>query len=213
MGRALVRNPHAFLFDEPLSNLDAKLRVQMREEIKSLHQKIQTTSIYVTHDQIEAMTLADRIVIMKEGQIQQIGTPSELYQKPANVFVASFIGSPAMNLLPATLITDETQRVFRLESGEELPAKYVDKDLKDGPVTIGPRPENLELVTEGSYTLSGIVDLLEPTGAQNHLKVSIGNQSLTVVDSDLIPIKANDHVKLSICSSKIYVFPNCEEDG
>ena len=110
MGRAIVRDPKVFLFDEPLSNLDAKLRVSMRSEIKALHQRLKTTTVYVTHDQIEAMTMADRIVVLREGVIEQIGTPIELYDSPANVFVAEFIGSPAMNLLPARLKRDGSRR-------------------------------------------------------------------------------------------------------
>ncbi|MBB2836771.1 UNVERIFIED_ORG: multiple sugar transport system ATP-binding protein [Rhizobium etli] len=117
MGRAIVRNPAVFLFDEPLSNLDAKLRVQMRSEIKTLHQKVKTTSIYVTHDQIEAMTLADRIVVLNQGRVEQSGTPLELYKKPANLFVAAFIGSPAMNMLDGTVDGENGAPAARLEDG------------------------------------------------------------------------------------------------
>src|SRR5664280_3184603 len=122
MGRAIVRDPQVFLFDEPLSNLDAKLRVQMRTEIKELHLRLKTTSIYVTHDQIEAMTMGDRIVVMKDGRIEQIGSPLELYDNPANVFVAGFIGSPAMNFLPATLRRDASGARLELSDGTRLAA-------------------------------------------------------------------------------------------
>ncbi len=210
MGRALVRKPDAFLFDEPLSNLDAKLRVQMREEIKRLHLKVQTTSIYVTHDQIEAMTLADRIVIMKDGEIQQVGTPTELYQKPANVFVAGFIGSPAMNLVQAELGTNGDRRTLTLQGGQTLFADVTEPGLPDGPVTAGFRPENLSLTQDGPNVMEGVVELLEPTGAQNHLKVSVGGTSLTVVDGDLVPVSLDDRVGVSIAPDKIHVFPQAD---
>ncbi len=207
MGRALVRKPDAFLFDEPLSNLDAKLRVQMREEIKRLHLKVQTTSVYVTHDQIEAMTLADRIVIMKDGKIQQVGSPTELYQNPANEFVAGFIGSPAMNLVAAELGTEGDQRILTLEGGDRLVVDRPGMNLPDGPVTAGFRPENLRLSSAGENVMQGIVDLLEPTGAQNHLKISIGQTPFTVVDSELVPVALNDKVGVTIPPDKIHVFP------
>jgi len=208
MGRALVRNPDTFLFDEPLSNLDAKLRVQMREEIKRLHQKVKTTSIYVTHDQIEAMTLADRIVIMKDGRIQQIGTPTELYQKPANVFVAGFIGSPSMNLIGARLETKNKTKTVILSDGSKLSVDPKSNLPDDGDVVVGLRPEHLQLVQgkEGKNTLTGSVDLIEPTGAQNHLKVSVSGQSLSVVDSTLVPLKLDDTIKISIAPKLVHVF-------
>lgn len=208
MGRALVRAPDAFLFDEPLSNLDAKLRVQMREEIKRLHKQVRTTSVYVTHDQIEAMTLADRIVIMKGGRIQQIGTPTELYQNPANEFVAGFIGSPSMNLIQAELKTQDGKRVVTLENGTELVSDRVKDDIADGPVTIGLRPENLRLINDGTENnvLSGVVNLIEPTGAQNHLKVSLGEHSLTVVDTELVSLQMNDTVQIQIAPENLHVF-------
>jgi multiple sugar transport system ATP-binding protein len=121
MGRSIVRKPKAFLFDEPLSNLDARLREQMRVEIKKLHRELGTTSIYVTHDQVEAMTLADRIVAMNGGAVQQVGTPLDLYERPANLFVAGFIGSPAINVLSGTLRCDGENRLIALESGEQIP--------------------------------------------------------------------------------------------
>lgn len=208
MGRALVRKPDVFLFDEPLSNLDAKLRVQMREEIKRLHQKVRTTSIYVTHDQIEAMTLADRIVIMKGGHIQQVGTPTELYQNPANEFVAGFIGSPSMNFLDGELSTKGDKRVVTLADNTVLTSTRPNTDISDGPVRIGLRPESLQLVNSSvSNVLEGVVDLIEPTGAQNHLKISIGGTPLTVVDTDLVPLSLNDAVKIHIDPSQLHIFP------
>ena len=157
MGRAIVRDPQVFLFDEPLSNLDAKLRVAMRKEIKELHGRLGTTTIFVTHDQVEAMTMADRIVVMQGGHVEQVGTPLELYDTPANLFVATFIGSPAMNLLDATA---EGGRV-RLASGTVLPVTA----NAGGPVVFGVRPEHLELVGPGEG-IEATVSVVEPTGSE-----------------------------------------------
>ena len=208
MGRALVRNPDIFLFDEPLSNLDAKLRVQMREEIKRLHQKVRTTSIYVTHDQIEAMTLADRIVILDGGRIQQIGTPTELYNNPANVFVAGFIGSPAMNFIDGHLKVEGKSPKVCFADGSKLDLANTN-GLPDGnTVTIGLRPEHLELAGRGKSgkSLKGRVELIEPTGAQNHVKIAIAGQSITMVDSSLADLAIDDVVHVSIDPEKIHVF-------
>ena len=148
MGRAIVRDPQVFLFDEPLSNLDAKLRVQMRTEIKELHQRLKTTSVYVTHDQIEAMTMADKIVVMNGGNVEQIGTPLGLYDDPANLFVAGFIGSPAMNFLGGKLARNGAQRLVTLANGSQLPVPGL--ALGDGhAVTLGVRPEHLVIGDEG----------------------------------------------------------------
>src|SRR5690348_12621747 len=155
MGRAIVRDPQVFLFDEPLSNLDAKLRVAMRTEIKELHQRLKTTSIYVTHDQIEAMTMGDTIVVMHEGRIEQQGSPLELYDRPANLFVAGFIGSPAMNFLPGTLRRSGAESQVELDDGTRLPAPP--NDGGDGqPVIYGARPENLALAGEDGLPLKVI---------------------------------------------------------
>ena len=145
MGRAIVRNPQVFLFDEPLSNLDAKLRVAMRTEIKALHQRLRTTSIYVTHDQVEAMTLADRIVLMRDGIVEQIGTPLELYDRPDNVFAAGFIGSPAMNFLPGVLRREGNNIHVRMQSGVELPLPPEASGNDGRKVIYGVRPEHLAL--------------------------------------------------------------------
>ena len=165
MGRAIVRQPKAFLFDEPLSNLDARLREQMRGEIKKLHQDLGATSIYVTHDQIEAMTLADRIVAMNAGLIQQVGTPLELYDRPANLFVAGFIGSPGMNVLTGRYEGQmaQTARVV-LDHGPAIPLGRT-YPLTDGtPVSLGIRPEHLELSAAGGAGLAARIELVEPTG-------------------------------------------------
>ncbi len=212
MGRALVRNPDAFLFDEPLSNLDAKLRVQMREEIKRLHQKVRTTSIYVTHDQIEAMTLADRIIIMHAGRIQQMGTPTELYKNPANVFVAGFIGSPSMNFLHGQIQTNQGKAQVLLPSGATI--DFIDRGNlpADGRVVVGIRPEHLEFATAENRdnVFEGKVDLIEPTGAQNHLKISVNDQTLTLVDTSLRELNIDDTIRIHIPVEKVHVFPHSE---
>lgn len=164
MGRAIVRQPKAFLFDEPLSNLDARLREQMRAEIKKLHQDLGATSIYVTHDQIEAMTLADRIVAMHGGIIQQVGSPLELYDNPANLFVAGFIGSPGMNFFDGRYMVSGEAGNFALTGGVVLPLGSK-ANLADGSrATLGIRPEHVVLGAEGPNVLQATVDLVEPTG-------------------------------------------------
>jgi multiple sugar transport system ATP-binding protein len=162
MGRAIVRDPQVFLFDEPLSNLDAKLRVAMRSEIKELHQRLQTTSIYVTHDQIEAMTMGDQIVVMRDGRIEQTGSPLELYDFPVNQFVAGFIGSPAMNFLPGKLRTEGGQHQVELNDGLKLNLPQPINGQNGQPVVFGTRPEHLSLVDSGGITAQ--VAVMEPTG-------------------------------------------------
>jgi multiple sugar transport system ATP-binding protein len=166
MGRAIVRDPAVFLFDEPLSNLDAKLRVQMRTEIKALHQRLKTTTIYVTHDQVEAMTMADRIVVMNKGRIEQAGAPLDLYDRPANLFVAGFLGSPAMNILKGAARGGQ----FTTEGG----ARFACPGLKDGPALAGIRPEHIAL--GGPLPARVIVD--EPTGAETLIALSLGTETI-----------------------------------
>ncbi len=155
MGRAIVRDPQVFLFDEPLSNLDAKLRVAMRSEIKELHQRLKTTSIYVTHDQIEAMTMGDKIVVMRDGRIEQTGSPLELYDYPANQFVAGFIGSPAMNFLPGTLRRDGGVARVELADGTRLDAPLRAGGVDGQPVVYGTRPEHLIAGGSRRHPLAG----------------------------------------------------------
>ena len=162
MGRAIVRDPQVFLFDEPLSNLDAKLRVAMRSEIKELHQRLKTTSIYVTHDQIEAMTMGDKIVVMRDGRIEQTGSPLDLYDHPANQFVAGFIGSPAMNFLPGTLRRNAGAAKVELADGTQLDAPVLAGGVDGQPVIYGTRPEHLSL-SDNSGIPSKVV-VMEPTG-------------------------------------------------
>ncbi|MGV8956028.1 MAG: ATP-binding cassette domain-containing protein, partial [Cypionkella sp.] len=170
MGRAIVREPAAFLFDEPLSNLDAKLRVQMRVEIRRLQRRLKTTSLYVTHDQLEAMTLADRLVVMNGGLVEQVGTPVEVYERPATVFVAGFIGSPPMNLIALDYLQQQSP-------GNEI-AVPVGTDL------VGIRPDDMVLTTpdEPFLTLNAIVELLEPVGGESHLHIRLaGSEQLAIL--------------------------------
>jgi len=179
MGRAIVRDPQVFLFDEPLSNLDAKLRVAMRTEIKELHQRLKTTSVYVTHDQMEAMTMGDKIVVMREGRIEQTGNPLELYDHPVNTFVAGFIGSPAMNFLPGTLRREGDTARVQLVDGTEVraPAKAAGGDGQA--VILGMRPEHLSLDASGGIPTEVVV--VEPTGAETHVSCRHHGTDLAVV--------------------------------
>ena len=163
MGRAIVREPAVFLFDEPLSNLDAKLRGQMRLELQQLHRRLKTTSLYVTHDQVEAMTLAQRVIVMNKGVAEQIGTPSEVYQRPASLFVAGFIGSPAMNLLPGTLSADGGQLL--LADGMVLPLPAAKPQWAGRQLTLGIRPEHIQRVAQGQGVPLQLqtLELLGPT--------------------------------------------------
>ena len=180
MGRAIVRNPDLFLFDEPLSNLDAKLRVEMRTEIKRLHDRLKTTTVYVTHDQVEALTLGTKVAVMKGGIIQQFADPETIYERPANMFVAGFIGSPTMNFLTGTL--EQSDDGFALRHGTgALSLAGVDQDLSGfvgREVVAGIRPETLG-TGEGRATLSGTVDVIEPTGPDTMVIVDVGGQMLT----------------------------------
>jgi multiple sugar transport system ATP-binding protein len=206
MGRAIVRDPSVFLFDEPLSNLDAKLRVQMRSEIKSFHQTVGTTSIYVTHDQIEAMTLSDRIVVLNAGRIEQIGTPRELYQTPENVFVAGFIGSPAMNFFDAVVANGADQcSAVRFADGTSLPlpARLVAEDGTT--VTVGIRPEHLMLSGDGA-ALPARVEHVEPTGAQTHVLLDCAGRVVTAVVNDQAQLDHGVAVTLRVDPARIHVF-------
>ena len=179
MGRAIVRDPQVFLFDEPLSNLDAKLRVAMRGEIKELHQRLKTTSIYVTHDQIEAMTMGDKIVVMRDGRIEQTGSPLDLYDNPANQFVAGFIGSPAMNFLPGTLRRNAGATRVELAVGTQLDAPPQVGGSDGQPVVFGTRPEHLVLVDGGGIPARVVV--MEPTGMDTFVVCRHENVDLSAV--------------------------------
>ena len=206
MGRAVVRNPAVFLFDEPLSNLDAKLRVQMRSEIKTLHQKVGTTSIYVTHDQIEAMTLADRVVVLNHGRIEQQGTPLELYKTPANLFVAAFIGSPAMNLIECVVDGEGDQPAARLKDGTAIRIAASRKVKRGQPVTIGLRPEHIGSTIGGDISLSGRTLLVEPTGAQTHVVFELAGDQVTAVVDGEQPVKVNTPFAATVHHERVHVF-------
>ncbi|MBO9591212.1 ABC transporter ATP-binding protein [Devosia sp.] len=197
MGRAIVRNPQVFLFDEPLSNLDAKLRVQMRTEIKELHQRLRTTTVYVTHDQIEAMTMADKIVVMRDGMVEQIGSPLDLYDRPANVFVAGFIGSPSMNFLSGTMTPDG----FRTEEGIVLP---VPAGAASGAITYGVRPEHIELI-EGDGIAAELV-VIEPTGAETQFVARLGGQSVTGLVRDRLQQRPGDTIRIRPMVDAVHLF-------
>lgn len=205
MGRAVVRNPAVFLFDEPLSNLDAKLRVQMRAEIKLLHQKVGITAIYVTHDQIEAMTLADRIVVMDRGSIQQVGSPLDLYHNPKNMFVAGFIGSPAMNFIPATVRASGGNCRVEFADGQGI-ALPSSQTLHDGrSVVLGVRPEHLRLVSSQAELKSAVL-MVEPTGAQTHVLIDFQGQNLVVVQEGEPTVSAGKDVSWTTDPKNIFVF-------
>lgn len=201
MGRAIVRDPQVFLFDEPLSNLDAKLRVQMRTEIRELHQRLSTTTVYVTHDQIEAMTMADKIVVMQGGRIEQIGSPLELYDTPANVFVASFIGSPSMNFFDGIVRGTETQTIQIGETMLPAPEGY---NVRNGQsVTCGVRPEQLELADDG---LEMKIAVIEPTGAETHVVSHFGEQDVTAVFRERHPFQSGQMIHLRPEPGSMHLF-------
>src|SRR6478736_1356125 len=205
MGRAIVRDPKVFLFDEPLSNLDAKLRVAMRAEIKALHQRLKTTTVYVTHDQVEAMTMADRIVVMQEGRVEQIGTPLELYDHPANLFVAQFIGSPAMNVVDGTVRRGGGAAHVEAEGGTRWPLQGTAGS--DGqPVALGVRPEHLMLAGSGPESVAGEIVVVEPTGAETELLVKVGDAQVTLVTSGRPGVNPGDRIGLAVEPGMAHVF-------
>jgi len=205
MGRAIVRDPQVFLFDEPLSNLDAKLRVQMRIEIKALHQRLKTTTIYVTHDQIEAMTMADRIVVMHDGIVEQVGTPLELYDHPSNLFVAGFIGSPAMNFIEGTLRREGGAPVLEAKGGRlALPASAPGTDGQK--VTLGIRPEHLSISATGPSSLDAVVEVVEPTGADTHVVAIAFGQQVQAVFTERHAFAPGARVALCPRAEAIHLF-------
>jgi len=202
MGRAIVRQPQVFLFDEPLSNLDAKLRVAMRTEIKELHQRLKTTTVYVTHDQIEAMTMADRIVVMHDGLVEQIGSPLELYDRPGNVFVAGFIGSPAMNFLEGTVRRSGSPRV-QTAAGAVLPLPSDCAAEEGRRVTYGVRPEHLELADDG---VDAEVVVIEPTGSETQLFARVGEQEVVAVFRERHAFAPGQNIRLRPRAEAAHVF-------
>jgi multiple sugar transport system ATP-binding protein len=214
MGRAIVRKPQAFLFDEPLSNLDAKLRVQMRAELSKLHERLETTIIYVTHDQIEAMTLANRIVIMNEGRIMQEGTPLEVYDNPRSVFVAGFIGSPSMNFLETKVVEDSGQLYvdggsFRLAIPGNLQGRY--RARVNDEVFFGIRPEHINdpaFATDlpGTDRLEAMVDVIEPMGSEAILIVTVGDHQLTAKVDPHTRASLHQPIELSLDMNNMHLF-------
>jgi multiple sugar transport system ATP-binding protein len=209
MGRAIVRDPKVFLFDEPLSNLDAKLRVAMRAEIKALHQRLKTTTVYVTHDQIEAMTMADRIVVMHDGIIEQIGTPLDLYDRPSNLFVAQFIGSPAMNVIAGTLLVGKdngsggSTAVEATGTRWPVPAQIGGSDGQA--VHYGIRPGDIHLAPAGSGIKAKVI-VVEPTGAETELLLQVGDAQIVAVIHGRTAANPDDIVDLAIDADKAHVF-------
>jgi multiple sugar transport system ATP-binding protein len=202
MGRAIVRDPQVFLFDEPLSNLDAKLRVAMRTEIKELHQRLKTTTVYVTHDQIEAMTMADRIVVMHDGIIEQMGEPLELYDRPNNQFVAGFIGSPAMNFLEGTVTVNGAAAVNTV-SGAKLPLATAPASSNGRPVIYGIRPEHLELADAG---VEAEVIVVEPTGSETQIVARVGAQDVIAVFRDRHAVSPGEKIRLRPRADAVHLF-------
>jgi multiple sugar transport system ATP-binding protein len=213
MGRAMVRKPDVFLFDEPLSNLDAKLRLQMRAEIKLLHQRVKSTMVYVTHDQVEAMTLADRIVVLKDGYIEQVGTPLELFLKPANVFVAGFIGTPPMNLLDCKIEKENEQGWLVFKGGLRIPvppkegATHADKQ----DVVMGLRMEEITLANGDSsipseWIFPGVVMVVEPLGNENHLHVEISGEKFVARCEGRKIVKAGAKVDIAFNLEQLHIF-------
>ncbi len=198
MGRAIVRNPAVFLFDEPLSNLDAKLRVQMRTEIKDLHERLKTTTVYVTHDQIEAMTMADKIVILKDGVIEQQGAPLDVYDRPDNVFVATFIGSPSMNMIKGKVAGGQLVTA----AGVKIALPKGHKAQEGQAIVFGVRPEHLE-VGKG---MDVKVSVTEPTGPEIHIYGDLGEDEICAVVRERIDVKRGETLSLRPMESKVHLF-------
>ena len=215
IGRAIVRKPKVFLFDEPLSNLDAKLRVQMRTELKKLHEHLETTVVYVTHDQVEAMTLGNRIVVMKDGIVQQVGRPLEIYRKPANLFVAGFIGSPSMNFIPCRVL-EENSRLFIMTEDFKIPVPSAIaeklRSVGDMEFIFGIRPEDLIEKGHGhgspneEVAITAKVNVIEPIGKEINLDLITGAHSLTAVLSSNTKARLHENIELTLNMEQIHLF-------
>jgi len=213
MGRAIVRKPSVFLFDEPLSNLDAKLRTQMRTEIKRLHQKVQSTAIYVTHDQVEAMTLADRIVVMRNGNIEQVGQPMELFQNPANTFVAGFIGSPPMNLVPARVVSEGSALKIRFNEHFSVPVPEKEGMVvtADTDVIMGLRTEDFTVDNgNGSYPdewkIDGSVEVVEPLGGETHMHMNFHGVTFIAKSEGRRIFTAGQQLRMAMNLNHLHLF-------
>ena len=202
MGRAIVRDPKVFLFDEPLSNLDARLRIQMRAEIKEVHQRLRTTTVYVTHDQVEAMTLADRIVVMHDGRIEQTGAPLEIYDRPVSTFVAGFIGSPAMNFIPGEISGSEAM-TFTIGNGLTLPLPDTDPSLAGRAAILGLRPEHISVAEQG---LPADVVVIEPTGAETHVVARLGTQTIVCAFRERLSLREGETIRIGARPGAIHLF-------
>jgi len=202
LGRAIVREPSVFLMDEPLSNLDAKLRVQTRAEIARLHQRLGTTTVYVTHDQIEAMTMADKIVVMRDGRVEQVGAPLELFDRPANLFVASFIGSPAMNVIEGSVAEDGAS--FLANDGTTLALGTVPQAARGRKVVLGVRPEHLRLNGPGAAAAEVVVT--EPTGSETYVVATLAGGDVTFVLKERTSLVAGQRIMLSVAEAPTHVF-------
>ncbi|WP_337270534.1 ABC transporter ATP-binding protein [Oryzifoliimicrobium ureilyticus] len=202
MGRAIVRDPQVFLFDEPLSNLDAKLRVAMRAEIKELHQRLKTTTVYVTHDQIEAMTMADKIVVMHDGRVEQIGSPLELYDRPNNLFVAGFIGSPAMNMIKGTL-SPSAPDVFISGDGTRLPLPHAFPNAVGKALVYGLRPEYIRLDAAGQ---PAEVVVIEPTGYETHIVAKFGGTEVACIFRERVQVAPGESITIAIDHQHVHLF-------
>lgn len=206
MGRAIVRDPELFLFDEPLSNLDAKLRVEMRTEIKRLHERLGATIVYVTHDQVEAMTLATKVAVMKGGVIQQLADPRTIYEKPANIFVASFIGSPSMNFIEGAIIAGSDGARFESEGASILIGGEATLDLVGRDVVMGLRPEELNLCHTSEANLTGVIDVVEPTGPDTLVTARVGRTMVVARMSPRFVGKRGDPVGFSVKPAVVHLF-------
>jgi multiple sugar transport system ATP-binding protein len=222
LGRAIVRQPRGFLMDEPLSNLDAQLRVQMRREIIHLQHRLRITTIYVTHDQVEAMTMGDRIVVMRDGVMQQIGKPHDVYRYPRNTFVARFIGSPAMNMDDGELVCQDSQFLLQTRAAAiELPDAMHDRIRRssaegNGQVTWGIRSEDLAVATDGSAgagMLRGVVDLVEHLGADAYASVNVGGDIYVARVPPDVELEENENVGLVVNASKLHLFDGASGDS
>ena len=206
MGRAIVRDPKVFLFDEPLSNLDAKLRVAMRAEIKALHQRLKTTTVYVTHDQVEAMTMADRIVVMHDGRIEQIGEPLDLYDRPENLFVAQFIGSPAMNVVNGKVKRANGAAVVEMNDGLQWPL-FQGPGAHGQPVSYGIRPGDLSVTSATApNAVVGEIVVVEPTGSETELLIQAGDAQFILVTHGRPNVNPGDRIGLAVDPAKVHVF-------
>jgi multiple sugar transport system ATP-binding protein len=212
LGRAIVRDPKVFLFDEPLSNLDAKLRVQMRVELKKLHERLGTTAIYVTHDQVEAMTLGDRVVVMKDGWVQQVGEPLELYNSPANKFVAGFIGSPAMNFANVT-VSEQNGALYaenkglRIKLPDATAQRLRAQSVRD--VTLGIRPEDLTIAgpsDPADLCFDGLIEVTEQLGSEIILDMTVGDGMMVASVEPTVKCKVHDTLRLAMRPSRLHVF-------